>query len=261
MTTPILVDLNKETGVSTITFNRPEKYNAIDEAMAAAFHEAVQAIASDKGIRCVVLKGAGKAFMAGGDVAAFAADPDRADLVLQRILRHMHPALLILQQLPAPVIAAVHGPAAGAGLSLVLSADYAICSQLAEFILAYDRLATVPDCGGTWYLRQKLGPRAALSLMLKGGKLNASQAREIGIVNDVVEDSSYHEQLAALIQKIATGPTRAFGLFKQLLAADLSLAAQLEAEKAAFMEATYTQDFQAAIRNFPNKQPVQFLGY
>lgn len=261
MTNPILVDLNNKTGICTITFNRPEKYNAIDETMAAAFHQAMQAIVLDKSIRCVVLKGAGRAFMAGGDLAAFAADADRADLVLQRILRHMHPALLILQKLPVPVIAAVHGPAAGAGLSMVLSADYAICNQSAEFTLAYDRLATVPDCGGTWHLRRKLGPRAAFALMLKGGKLNASQASEIGIVNDVIEDSCYEEQLSVLIQKIASGPTRAFGLFKQLLAADLSLAAQLEAEKAAFMEATYTQDFRNAIRNFPNKQPVQFLGY
>lgn len=180
MTTPILVDMNKETGFRTITFNRPEKYNAIDEAMAAAFHEAVQAIASDKGIRCVVLKGAGKAFMAGGDVAAFAADPDRADLVLQRILRHMHPALLILQQLPVPVIAAIHGPAAGAGLSMVLSADYAICSQSAEFILAYDRLATVPDCGGSWYLRQKLGPRADLPLCSRVANSMPVRPKQLG---------------------------------------------------------------------------------
>lgn len=205
MTTPILVHLNKETGVSTITFNRPEKYNAINEAMASAFHVAVQNIAANKNIRCVVLKGAGKVFMAGGDITAFADDLDRVDLVLQRILRHMHPALITLQQLPVPVIAAIHGLAAGAGLSIVLSADYAICNYSAEFILAYDRLATVPDCGGTWFLRQKLGHRAAFALMLEGGVLSATQAKDIGIVNAVFENDIYQKQLSALIQKIACG--------------------------------------------------------
>jgi len=260
MTHPVLVTRDRSTKSATLTFNRPEKYNAINEALAAAFLRGVQDIAADASLRCVVLRGAGQAFMAGGDIDAFADNPDQADLTLQRILRHMHPALLLLAQLPVPVIAAVHGPAAGAGLSIALSADYAICSRSASFVFAYDRLAALPDCGGSFYLRQKLGPRQAFALMLKSAKLSAEEAEALGIVNQVCEDSTFESALSALTEHIASGPTKAFGLFKRLLATDLPLAAQLEAEKASFMEATYSEDFRMAIRNFRTKTPNKFSG-
>jgi 2-(1,2-epoxy-1,2-dihydrophenyl)acetyl-CoA isomerase len=260
MTHPVLVTRDRSKNIATLTFNRPEKYNAINEALAAAFLHGVQDIAADTSLRCVVLRGAGQAFLAGGDIDAFADNPDQADLTLQRILRHMHPALLLLAQLPVPVIAAVHGPAAGAGLSIVLAADYAICSRSASFVFAYDRLAALPDCGGSFYLRQKLGPRQAFALMLKSAKLTADEAEALGIVNQVCEDTTFESALCALTAHIASGPTKAFGLFKRLLASDLPLAAQLEAEKASFMEATYSEDFRMAICNFRTKTPNRFSG-
>lgn len=259
-TEPVLLDFAPGNGIATITFNRPDKYNALDEAMAKAFHQAVATLAGNKALRCIILRGAGKAFMAGGDIAAFAADPERADQALQHILRHIHPALLTLQTIDAPVIAAVHGPAAGAGLSLVLSADYAICSPSAKFILAYDKLATVPDCGGSWFLRQKLGLRAAFALMLRGDSLDSEAAKSLGIVSEIFAETEFDAELAALAGRIAAGPTRAFALFKRLMAQDLPLAAQLEMEKSAFMEASYSEDFKQAVANFINKKPTHFKG-
>jgi len=258
MAHPVLVQFDK--GIATLTFNRSEKYNAINEAMAAAFFDALQDIAMREELRCVVLRGAGKAFVSGGDIEVFAKNPKQADHNLQRILRHMHPALLLIAQLPVPVVAAVHGPAAGAGLSLVLAADYAICNRSASFHFAYDRLATVPDCGGSFFLRQKLGPRHAFALMLKREKIKADAALALGIVNDVFDDKTFEDELCELTERISRGPTIAYGLFKRLLATNLPLSAHLEAEKAAFMEASYSEDFKRAVTNFKSKEPVEFLG-
>jgi 2-(1,2-epoxy-1,2-dihydrophenyl)acetyl-CoA isomerase len=257
---PVLLDVDADTKVATITFNRPEKLNALNEAMAKSFADAVKAAVTTKALRCIVLRGAGRAFVAGGDIGAFADDPDKADLALKALLRHMHPAILALQACPVPVIAAVQGPAAGAGLSLVLGCDYVISSSTAQFVLAYDKLATVPDCGGTWFLKSRLGRQAAFSFMLCGQKLTAAQALDLGIVNEVVSDDGFIARVDELVTQIASGPTHAYGLFKRLMVNDFTLSEQLEAEQAAFIEATYTQDFRNAVRNFLDKKPTHYTG-
>ncbi|MBA8820259.1 2-(1,2-epoxy-1,2-dihydrophenyl)acetyl-CoA isomerase [Ochrobactrum sp. P6BSIII] len=257
---PVLLDKNADTGVATITFNRPDKLNALNEAMAEAFKNAVDATLVTKGLRCIVLRGAGRAFVAGGDIVAFAIDPEKADLALKALLRHMHPAILALQACPVPVIAVVQGPAAGAGLSLVLGCDYVISNTTAQFVLAYDKLATVPDCGGTWFLKNRLGRQAAFAFMLRGQKLTAAQAYELGIVNEIINDDEFTTRVSELVTQIASGPTHAYGLFKRLMVNDLTLSEQLEAEQAAFIEATYTQDFRDAVRNFLDKKPTLYSG-
>ncbi|MBA8839964.1 enoyl-CoA hydratase-related protein [Ochrobactrum sp. RH2CCR150] len=257
---PVLLDMDADTGVASIIFNRPDKLNALNEPMAAAFRDVVDVALATRGLRCIVLRGAGRAFVAGGDIAAFADDPDKADLALKALLRHMHPAILALQACPVPVIAAVQGPAAGAGLSLVLGCDYVISNTTAQFVLAYDKLATVPDCGGTWFLKNRLGRQAAFAFMLRGQKLTAAQAHELGFVNEVVSDDKFTARVNELVAQIACGPTYAFGLFKQLMRNDLSLSDQLEAEQAAFIEATDTQDFRDAVRNFLDKKPTRYTG-
>lgn len=248
------------TGIATITFNRPEVFNALDVPLAAAFEEATARIARTGGLRCVVLTGSGKAFMAGGDVGGFAADLDHADRTLERLLIHMHPAILTLRRIDAPVVAAVNGVAAGAGLSMVLGADYVVATRSARLVLAYDKLGVSPDCGGSWFLARKLGRAKAFDLMLMGKALTAEEGLDLGLINAVAEDAGFADAVQAAAAKIAQGPTRAFGSFKRLMDVDLPLAAQMEMEREGFVACTRTEDFRAAATGFVAKTPVTFKG-
>lgn len=256
----VLLDFDPATGIATITFNRPDVFNALDVTTAAAFEQAVAGLRKLDGLRCVCITGAGKAFMAGGDVGAFAADLEAADRTLAVILNHMHPAILALRGLDAPIVAGVNGVAAGAGLSLVLAADYVVAAADSKFVLAYDKLGVAPDCGGSWFLPHKVGRGMAFELMLTGPMLLAQEALRIGIVNRISPESGFTDDLGAVLSKIANGPTRAFGMFKALMDADLPLAAHMEMEREHFMAATQSTDFKAAARAFVEKERVVFLG-
>lgn len=258
--TPVTFSFDSETGVATLTFNRPSVFNALDIPTAAAFEGAVAELRGLDGLRAVVLTGAGKAFLAGGDVAAFAADFDHADRTLDLILNHMHPALLALREIDAPIIAAVNGAAAGAGLSLVLGADYVVASSAARFVLAYDKLGVSPDCGGSWFLARKVGRSRAFDLMLMGQTLSAAEAEAAGIVNQVAEPDAFTAKVEEVARRITSGPTRAFGQFKRLMDLDQPLAAHLEAERRAFVAATATEDFRNAATAFIQKTTPSFQG-
>lgn len=259
-TDPVLRSFDAAKGIATLTFNRPAVFNALDVATAVAFEDQVAWLQKLKGLRCVVLTGAGKAFMAGGDVGAFAADLDNADRTLSRILSAMHPALLALRNLDAPIVAAVNGSAAGAGLSLVLAADYVIAHGTARFVLAYDKLGVPPDCGGSWFLARKVGRAKAFEMMLMGKTLTAQDALALGIVNEVADEGGFAELVRGCAEKIANGPTRAFGMFKQLLDIDVPLAAHLERERDYFASATASADFRAAAIAFTEKRAPVFKG-
>ncbi|PZQ45805.1 MAG: hypothetical protein DI556_22080 [Rhodovulum sulfidophilum] len=257
---PVLLDIDAASGVATLTFNRPEVLNALDLGMAESFGAAVARLSRREDIRCVVLTGAGRAFMAGGDVAAFAADPEAAGAIAAEILARMNPAILALRAMDAPILAAVNGAAAGAGFSLVLAADHVVAAASARLVLAYDRIGAAPDCGGSWFLPRKLGRSRAFGLMLNGGVLGADEAAGLGLVDRVAPDDAFTAEVAAAATRIAAGPTRAFGLFKRLLDAELPLAEHLEREKASFVTATETADFRAATRAFTRKEPPVFRG-
>lgn len=256
----VILEHEPATGVATLTFNRPQVFNALDVALAAAFEARCAELARMQGLRCVVLTGAGKAFVAGGDVGAFAADPDQADRTLGLILNHMHPALLALRRLDAPIVAAVNGTAAGAGLSLVLGADYVVASRSARLVLAYDKLGVPPDCGGTWFLSRKLGRAKAFEMMLMGTMLTADEGMAAGLINAVADPDGFDEAVKAAVTKIASGPTLAFGRFKRLMDADQPLAVQLELEREAFAASTATEDFRGAAAAFVAKQATTFKG-
>jgi len=259
-TQPVLLEHDARTGIAVITFNRPPVFNALDIATAAAFERAVAEIQRERHLRCVVITGAGRAFMAGGDVGAFAADLDNADRTLDRILNHMHPALLALRQMDAPIVAAVNGTAAGAGLSLVLAADLVVAHPAAKFVLAYDKLGVPPDCGGSWYLARKVGRAKAFELMLLGQALDAAAAQAAGIVNIVTGDEDFRPQVEACAGRVAAGPTRAFGHFKRLMDVEQPLAAHLEMERNGFAAATRTEDFRGAATAFVAKRTPQYQG-
>ncbi|GBO84754.1 enoyl-CoA hydratase/isomerase family protein [Marinobacter salsuginis] len=250
------------TGVARLTFNRPEALNAINIPLAEALLAAVRDIHGLSGVRCIVLTGAGRAFMAGGDVSSMAGTSEQAGAAIGAILDAVNPAVLLLRGMDAPVIAAVRGVAAGAGLSLTLMADLVIADEEAKFLVAYNGIGAVPDCGGSWALAHKLGAGRAAELMLLGRTLGADEARDWGIVNEVVPDSEFDNRLNRMIEKVAQGPTRAYGAFRKLIdqANGGRLADHLEAERAAFLEMTRTEDFAEGVSAFLAKRPSEFRG-
>lgn len=254
--------IDPATGIATLTFERPEVLNALDLATARAFRAAVERVTGDPGVRVIVLRGAGRAFMAGGDVASFAAAGEDIAGVIHGLLDAIHPALLALRAAAAPVVALVRGAAAGAGFSLVLGADVVVAEETAAFLVAYDRLGATPDCGGTWFLERRVGRARAFELMLTGRRLTAAEAQAIGIVTEVVAPGELEARGQALAEAIARGPTGAYGRFKRLVdeAPSRRLAEQLEAERAAFVAATETADFREGVAAFLAKRPPQFRG-
>jgi len=259
---PIISAFDNQTGVATLTFNRPEVLNAISIPMADAFLEAVKTLSGQPGLRCIVLTGSGRAFMAGGDVASMAGTPEQIRDFINGLLLPLNEAILLLRDMDAPMIAAVKGPAAGAGLSLALMADIIVAEENAKFLIAYNGIGAVPDCGCTWFLPHKVGATRAAEMMILGRQLNAEEAKGWGLITRTASADSYDEVLATTVNQVASGPTKAFGAFRQLMdqAGGRSLAEQLEAERQAFLQAAHTDDFAEGVSAFLAKRPAAFSG-
>ncbi len=249
----------REGAVATLRFNRPTALNAIDVPMARGLLAAARQLATDRSVRAIVLCGAGKGFVAGGDLATLQADPMQgaADLI-----GPLHEALTLFATLDAPLIAQVHGVAAGAGLSLMLQADFVLAAEGTRFNLAYINIGASCDVGASWALPRLVGLRQALEIALLGNTLTAADAERLGLINRVVPAAELEVQVQALAQRLASGPTRALGQMRRLMRTsfDRSLAEQLDAEAAAFRQCAQTADFRAGIDAFFTKQPAQFKG-
>jgi 2-(1,2-epoxy-1,2-dihydrophenyl)acetyl-CoA isomerase len=256
------LDVDAAHGIATVTLNRPEVLNAIDVPLAQALHDAVLPLAGREDIRCIVLAGAGRAFVAGGDVARFADDFDTAAQVIDQLLDALNPVIEILAGHDAPVLASVRGVAAGAGLSLLAGCDLAVATETSRFLMAYDRVGAPPDCGGTWYLPRKVGLGRAAELMLLGSGWDAARALQAGLINEVVPDGELETRTRTLAQTLAARPTRAIGAYKRLAAQALHtpLHEQLQAERDAFKQATRTADFRAGVNAFLQRREPRFSG-
>ena len=254
---PVLLEF--QGAIATLRFNRPEALNAIDVSMAEAFLAAVQTIAADPGVRAVVLRGNGKGFMAGGDLATLRANPVQgaADL-----LAPLNAAVALLGQINAPVIAQVHGVAAGAGLSLMLQADFVLAAEGARLNLAYINLGTSCDVGASWALPRLVGLRRALEIALLGEALSASEAERLGLINRVLPAAELDAAVQQLAQRLAAGPTVAYGHMRRLMRAsfDHDLPTQLQAEAAAFAQCAHTADLPEGIEAFFAKRAPAFQG-
>lgn len=253
------LSVTRQGATVTLTFNRPGALNAVDVPMAQALLAATRDLAADPSVRAVVLRGAGKGFMAGGDLATLRADPVQgaADL-----LGPLNEAVVRLGQLDAPVIAQVHGVAAGAGLSLMLQADFVLAAEGTRFNLAYINLGTNCDVGASWALPRLVGLRKALEIALLGDTFSATDAERLGLVNRVVPAAELDTAVAALAERLAQGPTVALGHMRRLMRAafDRNLPTQLQAEADAFARCGRTADFPAGIEAFFSKQPARFVG-
>ena len=251
--------LERDGAIATLRFNRPEVLNAIDVPMAQAFLVAVQTIAADPGVRAVVLTGNGKGFMAGGDLATLQADPVQGATDL---LTPLNAALLLLTQMNAPVIAQVHGVAAGAGLSLLLIADYVLVAEDTRFNLAYINLGTSCDVGASWALPRLVGVRKAIEIAWLGEAFTADDALRLGLINRVVPATELQAATKALAQRLSSGPTVAYGAMKRLMreSMDRTLPEQLAAEAQAFVCCARTQDFKTGVDAFRARQSAHFVG-
>ena len=256
-TAPLL--LERQGAIATLRLNRPDALNAINVPMAQAFLAAVQSIASDPSVRAVVITGNGKGFMAGGDLATLRADPVQGAM---DILTPFNAALPLLAQMNAPVIAQVHGVAAGAGLSLLLMADYVLMAEGTRLNLAYINLGTSCDVGASWALPRLVGVRKALEIALMGEAFTAEEALRLGLVNRVVPAAELQAATTALAERLAAGPTLAYGAMKRLMreSLDRTLPEQLAAEAQAFVQCAGTQDFRAGVEAFHARQSAQFVG-
>lgn len=256
---PVLVDVSE--GIARLSFNRPEALNALDPAMSRAFVCAVRQVLADPGCRVVVLSGQGRGFVAGGDLAAFRAAPDKAALALE-IIPDFNAALLALAKAPQPVLALLHGPVAGAGMSIAAMADLAVASADATFTMAYPRVGAPPDCGGSWALPRLLGQRKALELALLSPTLDAAEALRIGLVNRVVASDALEAEGLAIARRLAAAAPLAQAHTKALIRAGWSAAleTQLQAEQDAFAACAATQDFAEALDAFFAKRRPVFTG-
>jgi 2-(1,2-epoxy-1,2-dihydrophenyl)acetyl-CoA isomerase len=248
----------RDGAVLTITFNRPDVYNAFDRALHAALHDALVE-AADPAVRCVVITGAGKGFCAGQDISEFRGlDHD----VGEHLEATYHPNVRAIRGLEKPVIAAVNGAAAGAGLSLACLCDYRIAADTAAFVPGFIGIGLIPDSGGSYFIARLLGPSRAFAWMSSNRRLTAAEAHAWGLVDEVVEADALAGRAAELAADYAARPTRGIGMTKRLFdhAQTATLDGQLALEAELQTAATKTADFAEGVDAFLEKRPPSFTG-
>lgn len=245
--------------VATITLNRPATGNAIDLVLAQdllhAFSECER-----KSVRAVVLEGNGRIFCAGGDLVAIHGHGTNAPGYVRELLNTLHDALEAIAQMDAPVVAAVHGAAAGAGLSLMAACDLAIATQSCRFRMAYSQVGVTPDGASSWFLPRIVGLRRALELSLLDRQLSAAEALQWGLLNEVVADDALAARKKSLAAQLAAGPLAAFGGAKRLLRGSFEngLRAQMQKEADAICKAFAGVEAREGYEGFRSKSPPKF---
>jgi 2-(1,2-epoxy-1,2-dihydrophenyl)acetyl-CoA isomerase len=254
--------LTVDAGLGRLVLNRPASGNAMDPGLVAELRERTTELAQRDDVRAVVLSARGKAFCVGGDLRHFASQGDDVRAAVTALAGDLHEALTTLVGLDAPVVAAVSGVAAGAGLSLVCIADVAIAGASAVLTSAYTAVGLSPDGGLTWFLPRIVGDRRAAELMLLNERLDAERAAALGIVNRVVADDQLESEVDRVARALAAGPTRSFGAVKRLLhtSGAATLRAQLADEAATIAELAASPDGRAGVAAFLDKRAPAFEG-
>ncbi len=249
---------SRDGAVLTITFNRPDVYNAFNRPLHAALHEALQE-AEDAAVRCVVVTGAGKGFCAGQDLKEFS---DVSESIADALEASYHPNVRLVRGLAKPVIAAVNGAAAGAGLSFACACDLRVAAESATFVPGFVGIGLVPDAGGTWFVHRLLGFARAFEWMSSNRRLSAAEALEWGLVSEVIPDDAFANRVAELAAEWAARPTLAIARAKRLFehAYAAALDAQLALEAQLQQESVGTADFAEGVGAFLEKRAPSFTG-
>jgi 2-(1,2-epoxy-1,2-dihydrophenyl)acetyl-CoA isomerase len=250
-----------DAGVATLTMNRPGVLNALNDDLLGGLREGLARAKADDAVRSVLLTGAGRGFCAGADLADGRRGEGRRD-VAQSLRERYHPIILAMRQFPKPIVGAVNGAAAGAGMSIALACDIVLAGASATFLQAFTRIGLVPDCGSTWFLPRMAGDVRARAMILLAEKISAQDALQYGLVWKVYADDRLMSEALAVAQRMAQMPTRAYELIKQGLAAsaDNGLGQQLEIEALLQAQAMATEDHKEGVAAFLAKRPAQFKG-
>jgi 2-(1,2-epoxy-1,2-dihydrophenyl)acetyl-CoA isomerase len=254
--------LELDGGVAILSMNHPEVMNAVSAEMLKGMTDALDALAAAGArTRCLVLTGMGRAFSTGANLQGRAngSMPRGAGHALETLF---HPFVRRLRDLPYPIVTAVNGPAAGAGMSIALMGDLTLCARSAYFLQAFRRIGLVPDCGSTWLLPRLIGRARAMELSLLGERLPAETALAWGLVNRVFDDAALMPEVRRLAQELAAGPTVALGLTRRLYWESLenSYEQQLDLECRTQRIAGATDDFREGVKAFLDKRPAKFAG-
>ena len=252
------ITVTQQDGVATITLNRPDVMNALNAQMRAEITHAIKAAQSDA--RVIVMTGAGQAFCSGQDLGD---GGNAASLDLERTLRDEYvPMLRAIVDSKIPTIAAVNGPAAGAGANLALVFDVVLASERAYFVQAFTRIGLIPDAGGTFYLPRQVGMARAMGAALFADKITAAQAADWGMIYECIADADFESRWKARAAQLAHGPTVAYGHVKEALKASASntFEEQLAVEAKLQGKCGLTRDFQEGVMAFLEKRAPSYEG-
>ena len=256
------IELTVRDGVAHLTLNRPQAANSITVELARDLMQATLHCDENAAVRAVLLTGAGRMFCGGGDLKTFAGKGDALPQYLKEVTTHLHAAISRLTRMNAPVIAAVHGSAAGAGMSLACAADIVLAAENAKFTMAYTRAGLTPDGSSTYFLPRIVGLRRALELALTSRVLTADEALALGIVTRVVPEARLLDEARSVAAEFAAGPTQAFAATKRLLHAGWTgtLETQMELETRAIADVARGADAREGIAAFAAKRAPNFTG-
>ena len=248
--------------LATIVLNQPDKLNAVSRKMIAELKQCWEELADDQSVRAVLLTGSGRGFCAGADLS----DPDRAGSATAdaggALETFFNPVIRLMRTVPKPIVAAVNGVAAGVGMSFAMAADIAIAGKSASFLQAFARIGLLPDGGSTWFLPRLVGEQRARALAMLAPQISAQQAKEFGLIWDVVEDAALMTTATELARKLANGPTQSYARIKEAMnrASGNALSAQLDLERDFQRELGRTEDSREGVAAFLAKRPAQFKG-
>ncbi|RQO81595.1 enoyl-CoA hydratase-related protein [Acidovorax sp. FJL06] len=256
-----LVLVTQSGAVQTLALNRPAALNSFTAELHAQLLAALEAVAANAEVRCVVLTGMGRAFCAGQDLADPAVAPGAAPKDLGGVIEKLYgPLCLRIRSMPIPVVAAVNGVAAGAGANLALSCDLVLAARSASFIQAFTKIGLVPDTGGTWLLPRLVGRAQALGLALLGDKLPAADAERLGLIWRCVDDAALQDEAQALAQRLAAMPAKALVATRNAMdaAAQMDYGQALAQEAAVQRTLGASADYREGVEAFIGKRAPVF---
>lgn len=256
------VDLEKRGALAVITLCRGERMNVFNLDSGRELLDALMDAGADRRVRCLVVTGTGRVFCAGGDIELMRKSIEEGGHDMKVLPTYLHGIISEVRRMEKPVVSAINGVAAGAGIGLALSADLVFASESATFVLAYANIGLSPDGGATFLLAREMGYHRAMELMLTGKTLSAREAESLGLVNRVIEGEMLMDEVLEVAEKVASGPTTAYARAKSLfnIAFFEDVETQLERERQFLIKQFETDDFREGVSAFLEKRAPEFTG-